>query len=185
MNTLKTIFALSLITFSITLTSCTGSANNTIFPIPVLPPAPTTPPATEPTTPTVSSESIIHISALGLDGKAYVTWANENVSNYTLNLNVNPAPDTGSYPRTLTNEERNNNSLFIEGLQNGTQYTLSLELADFPSTRKTTTVTPSANSVPDTLIMTPPAQVLLLNFPTVLLQLELKMHRESLFPMQM
>lgn len=145
-NIFKTIFALSLITFSITFTSCTGSANNTIFPIPVLPPSPDTP---APNTPTVSSESIIHISALGLDGKAYVTWANENVSNYTLNLNVNPAPDTGSYPRTLTNEERNNNSLFIEGLQNGTQYTLSLELADFPSTRKTTTVTPSANSVPE------------------------------------
>ncbi len=123
---LKTIYALTLVSILMSFTSCNGNVTSTAAP-----------------------EPQISISALGLDGKAYVTWANENISNYTLSLNVDPAPDTGDFPRALTNEEREKNFLFIEGLQNGTEYTLTLELGNSTSTRKTTKVTPSANSVPE------------------------------------
>ena len=91
--------------------------------------------------------SLNNMSAVGLDESAYITWSNGAISNYSLSLNVSPAPSTGSYPRTLTSTERNNNYLIVEGLTNGTPYTFTLTLGNDSNTQLSATATPSATAV--------------------------------------
>lgn len=90
--------------------------------------------------------SLNNMSAVGLDESAYITWSNGAISNYSLSLNVSPAPSTGSYPRSLTSTERNNNYLIVEGLTNGTPYTFTLTLGNDSNTQLSATAIPSADA---------------------------------------